>query len=158
MTWPTPASWPRSPNLATRATERRPIRAVRLAAEDDFDGWREAARALALVRAAPEEIVWQVAGDRDGLAGTPAPAPPAAPGAFSVSRIFLDLARLVIRHRDPERFSLLYEFLCRLRADPKAMEDPADSLLRRLERMASEVRRVRRPSGEMLMKHWKDRP
>ncbi len=93
-----------------------------------------------MVRAAPEEIVWEV-GDANDLFGTPAPAPPAMPGLFSVSRAFVDLAQSAICHRDPERFALLYAFLCRLRADPRAMEDPADPLLRRLELMAKSVRR-----------------
>jgi uracil-DNA glycosylase family protein len=127
--------------LATHATERRPIRTVRLAAEDDFDGWRRAARALALVHAAPEEVLWQVEDDVGLFDTAPAPAPPAAEGAFSVPRPFVDLARTVIRHRDPERFSLLYAFLCRLRDNPRAMEDGADPLLRRLDLMARSVHR-----------------
>ncbi|MDQ8757074.1 UdgX family uracil-DNA binding protein [Sphingosinicella sp. LHD-64] len=117
------------------------MRTVRLAAEDDFDGWRSAARALALVHAAPEEVLWQVESEVDLFNMAPAPAPPAAEGAFSVPRPFVDLARTVIRHRDPERFSLLYAFLCRLRDNPRAMEDAADPLLRRLELMARAVRR-----------------
>lgn len=47
----------------------------------------------------------------------------------------------MICHRDPERFALLYTFLCRLRDNPRAMEDAADPLLRRLELMAKSVRR-----------------
>lgn len=126
--------------MATLAPEVRALRKVRLAAEDDFDGWREAARALALVDAAPDEVVWSVAGARE-LFATPVPAPPAAPGLFSVSRAFVELAEAVVRHADPERFSLLYAFLRRLREQPKAMEDAADPLLRRLEAMAKAVRR-----------------
>ena len=135
--WP----WQRSPKLATRATERRPIRTVRLAAEDDFDGWREAARALALVGAAPEEVDWRVAERADDLFGAPAPAPPAPAGLFSVTRAFVDLARRVIWHRDPERFSLLYALLLRLRERPDALRDRADPLVRRVETMARQVGR-----------------
>ena len=36
------------------------MRAVTLAAEDDFEGWRDAARALAQAHVAPPEIVWRV--------------------------------------------------------------------------------------------------
>ena len=126
--------------LATLAPEARALRTVRLTAEDDFDGWREAARALALVDAAPEEVVWSIEGAPD-LFAEPVPAPPALPGAFSVSRAFVELAQSVICHADPERFALLYAFLCRLREQPKAMEDAADPLLRRLEMMAKSVRR-----------------
>lgn len=127
--------------LATRATERGPIRTVRLAAEDDFDGWRSAARALALVHAAPEEVLWQVEGEADLFDAAPAPAPLATEGAFSVPRPFVELARSVICHRNPQRFSLLYAFLCRLRDNPRAMGDGADPLLRRLDLMARAVRR-----------------
>ena len=129
--------------MATRATERRPIRTVRLAAPDDFDGWREAARALALVGAAPGEIVWEVAGEAADLFGAPAPAPaPTAPaGLFSVPRAFVELARSVICHSDPERFALLYAMLVKLRERPDAQDDKADPLVHRLEAMARAVRR-----------------
>jgi probable DNA metabolism protein len=127
--------------MATRATERRPIRTVRLAAPDDFDGWREAARALALVGAAPGEVLWQVAGEAADLFSAPAPAPPASAGLFSVSRAFVALARSVVCHRDPERFALLYAMLVKLRERADALEDKADPLVHRLEAMARAVRR-----------------
>jgi len=127
--------------MATRATERRPIRTVRLAAQDDFDGWREAARSLALVGAAPGEILWEVAGEAADLFGAPAPAPPAPAGLFSVSRAFVALARSVVCHRDPERFALLYAMLVKLRERTDALEDKADPLVHRLEAMARAVRR-----------------
>jgi DNA polymerase len=127
--------------MATRAIERRPIRTVRLAAQDDFDGWREAARSLALVGAAPEEILWQVAGEAADLFGAPAPAPPAPAGLFSVSRAFVTLARAVACHRDPERFALLYAMLVKLRERADALDDKADPLVHRLEAMARAVRR-----------------
>jgi probable DNA metabolism protein len=127
--------------VATRATERGPIRTVRLAAPDDFDGWREAARALALVGAAPGEIVWQVAGEAPDLFGAPAPAPAAAAGLFSVSRAFVKLAEAVVCHRDPERFALLYAMLVKLRERADALDDKADPLVHRLETMARAVRR-----------------
>ena len=127
--------------MATRAIERRPIRTVRLAAPDDFDGWREAARSLALVGAAPEEIIWQVAGEAADLFGAPAPAPPAPAGLFSVSRAFVALAKAVVCHRDPERFALLYAMLVKLRERADALDDKADPLVHRLEAMARAVRR-----------------
>ena len=127
--------------MATRALERRAIRTVRLAAQDDFEGWREAARALALVGAAPSEVLWEVAGAETDLFGAPAPAPPAPPGLFSVPRAFVTLAEQVICHREPERFALLYAMLVRLRERPDALEDKADPLVHRLEAMARAVRR-----------------
>ena len=127
--------------MATLAADRRAIRTVRLAAPDDFEGWREAARALALIGAAPSEVVWQVAGGEADLFGTPAPAPPAPAALFSVSRAFVELAKQVICHRDPERFALLYAMLVKLRERPDALDDKADPLVHRLETMARAVRR-----------------
>jgi len=115
----------------------------RLADQDDFDGWRDAARPLAAAGVPPAEVSWQVgdrAGDLFGTAGDAAPPPAGAP-AFSVPRAFLTLAQLVICHSDPERFGLLYTLLCRIRSNPKALEDAADPLVQRLERMAKDVRR-----------------
>jgi DNA polymerase len=47
----------------------------------------------------------------------------------------------VVCHSDPERFALLYAMLVRILAAPGALGDSADPLVRRLERMAKEVRR-----------------
>ena len=116
------------------------MRTATLASEDDFDGWRTAARTLALARIAPEDIVWQVGDAPSDLFGDEA-SPDAAPGAFSVPRPFVDLARTALCHRDPERFALLYALLVRVRAQPGLMGDQADPLVRRIERMAKDVRR-----------------
>jgi DNA polymerase len=118
------------------------MRTVTLTAPDDFDGWRAAARALAADGVLPDEVVWQV-GDapEDLFATAPAPATPTPVPAFSVPRPFIDLARKVVLAAAPERFALLYKLLTRLRAEPGLMEDQADPLVRRLERLAQEVRR-----------------
>lgn len=115
---------------------------VALSAPDDFDGWRDAARRLAMAGVDPADIVWQV-GDAPGDLFAADPLPPAASGeaAFSVPRAFVDLAQKAILHRDPERFALLYALLVRVRARPAAMEDKADPLLRRIDMLAKAVRR-----------------
>jgi DNA polymerase len=117
------------------------MRAVTLAHEEDFDGWRDAARSLALGGVPPEEVTWSVGAAQDLFGDEAVLEPPTGGPAFSVPRPFVELARSVICHSDPERFSLLYTLLLRLRAHPKAMEDRADPLVRRLESMAKEVRR-----------------
>lgn len=120
------------------------MRLVTLAHEEDFDGWRDAARALAAREVPSDEVTWQVGEARQDLfaASATEPPPSAAPGSgFTVPRPFITLAQSVICHSDPERFGLLYAFLLRLRSRPKAMEDAANSSLQRLERMAREVRR-----------------
>jgi DNA polymerase len=117
---------------------------VKLAAEDDFEGWRGAARTAALIGVPPEGLHWQVGeAMADLFAGASEPPLPPAPAgtAFSVPRAFVDLAETVILHADPERFALLYAMLVRLRAQPGSIEDRTDPLRRRLEDMAKAVRR-----------------
>ena len=121
-----------------------------LAYAEDFEGWRNAARTLALADVPPGDISWQIANGPADLfverQGKPLPSTTAT--AFSVPRAFLTLAQSVIGHPDPERFDLLYRLLLRLRSKPRAMDDN-DTLMQRLERMAREVRRA---------KHGKDNP
>lgn len=116
-----------------------PVR-ITLSAEDDFDGWRNAARDLAEAGVQPERVIWTVEGGTGDLFGGDVPKPAAAP-SFAVPRPFIDLAKAAICHSDPERFGLLYAMLWKLRTHRKAMEDRADPLLDRLEGLAKEVRR-----------------
>jgi probable DNA metabolism protein len=115
------------------------VRIARLADEDDFEGWRDAARALAGAGVPAAETDWQVGDSGGDLFAAPAPLPPAA--AFSVPRAFLTLAETAICHSDPERFALLYALLLRLRERAGLLSDSADPLVQRLERMAKAVRR-----------------
>jgi probable DNA metabolism protein len=117
------------------------MRVVALTAEDDFEGWRDAARALVAARVPPSELVWQVGDAPVDLFGDEAVLEPAAPAAFRVPRAFVDLAQTVVLHADPQRFALLYTLLAGLIAAPQRIEDAADPLVRRLEGMAKEVRR-----------------
>ncbi len=118
------------------------MHAVTLATPDDFDDWRDAARTLAMAGVAPGEVDWRVGGEPGDLfADVGAPLPAAGGAAFNVPKGFISLAQSVICHSDPERFALLYALLCRLRGEPKALDDSADPRMRRLEGMAKEVRR-----------------
>ncbi|MBX9815783.1 MAG: uracil-DNA glycosylase [Proteobacteria bacterium SG_bin5] len=118
------------------------MRTAHLAAPDDFDGWRQAARALALERVPPGEIVWQIEGAPGDLFAGEAEARAAPPAAgLTVPRGFLDLAGNVILHRDPERFALLYTLLLRLQDQNKLLDDRADPQVRRAEELAKAVRR-----------------
>jgi len=116
-------------------------RHVVLESEDDFEGWREAARALASSRIPAEQVSWRVSGAAGDLfgGGDACDLPPARP--FPVPKAFLALAETAILHSDPERFALLYALLLRLREQPGLIGDSADPLLRRLEGMAKAVRR-----------------
>ncbi len=114
---------------------------VSLASEDDFDGWRDAARGLAEAAIPPEAITWQVASGEADLFAGPGTAPPPPGPSFAVPRAFVDLAKAAICHSDRERFALLYALLLKLRSNKRALEDRADPLVDRLEKMAKEVRR-----------------
>src|SRR5690348_1420106 len=88
---------------------------VALAAPDDFEGWRDAARGLAEAGVPPSAIVWEVEGEDGDLFGQGQAPPPPGP-SFAVPREFLNLAKAAICHSDPERFALLYALLLKLRS------------------------------------------
>ena len=112
---------------------------VTLAAPDDFDGWRNAARDLAEAGIPVSAIVWRVEGDDADLFSSKLVRIPAP--CFPVPRAFIDLARDIVCHSDPQRFALLYAMLLRLKSERRAMEDEADPLVRRLHGLAKAVRR-----------------
>ncbi|WP_232480705.1 UdgX family uracil-DNA binding protein [Roseomonas sp. KE2513] len=115
---------------------------LRLAAPDDFDGWREAARGLVMAGIPPEEVDWLVEGDPVPLFGGGAPpAPPADALQPRAPRDFPELARLVCRHRDPARFTLLHGLLHRLQRERGLLDDAADPAVARANAMARAVRR-----------------
>jgi probable DNA metabolism protein len=118
---------------------------VTLNAPDDYDGWRAAARRLAMAGVDPADVAWSPPDDSGDLFGAMAgngDPPPERMGAeFSVPRAFVDLAQSAILHRTPERFALLYALLSKVRARTATMEDRADPLLGRVEALAKAVRR-----------------
>jgi len=113
---------------------------ITLPAEDDFEAWRDAARGLAEAGVPGHAVVWQVeGGDADLFGGNGSPPPP-GPG-FAVPRGFVALAKSAICHSEPERFALLYALLLKLKGNKRALEDRADPLVDRIEKLAKEVRR-----------------
>ncbi|QBX33295.1 UdgX family uracil-DNA binding protein [Paracoccus liaowanqingii] len=105
-----------------------------------FDAWRAAARDLASARIPPEEVTWADLDTPPDLFGAD---PLPAPGDHSVTATqdFLQLARQVASHSDPERWSLLYTALIRAQSDRRYLTNPADPMLDRLTRLAKSVRR-----------------
>ena len=77
--------------------------------ETDFDGWRQAARTLILNDVSPSEVAWRVRDTREPKAA-PSETPP---GSFNVPAKFVELAKLAIINRSPNRFALLYRLLWR---------------------------------------------
>jgi DNA polymerase len=121
---------------------------ITLATPDDFEGWRAAARQLVRDSVDPADVVWQVAGECGDLlaaAATPAEIPSVRPStaslAFTVPKPFLELARRVVCHRDPERFALLHALLAGIRIHPELLDDAANPLVHLLRRLDQEVRR-----------------
>lgn len=118
---------------------------VSLPASDDTDAWRDAARALVLAGVEPDDVTWDepalAAPDLFADAATPIPPPrPDAP-PVRASKAFLSLMRMALLHREPARFDLAYRLLWRLQERPRAAEDAADPLVRRLDHLARPVRR-----------------
>lgn len=92
-------------------------------------------------------MIWhtgQQAGDL--FADAPASAdavPPTTGKVLKAPRRFIDLAELVVCHRDPERFALLYRLLCRIQDEPRLLDMTIDEDVFRIEAMAKSVRRDR---------------
>jgi uracil-DNA glycosylase len=112
-----------------------------LDSETDFDGWRKAARALALNDAKPSDVTWRVANDAPELfEPTAAPLEPQS-GTFSVSARFVELAQIAFLNRNPERFALLYRLLWRLRSNHDLLDIATDPDVAEVAAMAKAVRR-----------------
>ena len=123
----------------------------RIEIEPTFESWRRTARRLLAEGMAPDGILWSDALEPEqellpGLSpeGGSGEESPAAAG-FRVPRRFVELARSVACHRDPERWAHLYRVLWRLgrlrQGEPGLLEDEVDDDVRRLLLMEKAVRR-----------------
>ncbi len=120
------------------------MQSISLAHQVDFEGWRNAARSLAVGEVPPDSVIWSVGAPDDLFASAdPPPDMPAAPGpAFSVPRPLIDLAQTVIQARDPERFALLYGLIWRVRHGERTIvQDVTDPMVTRARQLAQSVRR-----------------
>jgi DNA polymerase len=110
--------------------------------ETDFDGWRQAARALVLDGIKPEDVMWSVKGDEELFgSGERPPRSASSTETFSVSARFVELAKIAILHRDRERFAVLYRLLWRLHGHHDLLEVATDPDVSRIAAMAKAVRR-----------------
>lgn len=121
---------------------------VRIAVDGSIEGWRRAARQALSLGLAPNECVWSSpdAPQSDLFAVPLADAAPSAAGAppavVAVPRAFLDRARRVACHRDPQRWALLYRMLWRIAQGERALlDDVTDPDVRTLTRWDAAVRR-----------------
>ena len=123
---------------ASAVLYHRGVREVQV--EPTFESWQKAARALLRDDVGPAEVAWRevpVGSVRTEI-GTPGGEP-----AIRVPRSFVDLARGVAIHRDPARWSLLYEVLWRLAREGRELMERGDPSVERLTRMEAEVRENR---------------
>jgi probable DNA metabolism protein len=124
---------------------------ITLDSDTDFNGWRKAARALALHEVKPADVTWRVKGDTPDLFGDEASPLPEAPqgtvqGTFNVPARFIELAQLAILHRDHSRFALLYRLLWRLKSHQDLLDVATDP---DVAEVAAMVRSVRRDEHKM---------
>lgn len=117
------------------------MRTVTLAALNDFDEWRGAARGLLQASIAPEDVEWRDPASDAGLFGSDNSLLGGANPVGSVPPMFIELAQAAIANADPERFALLYRLLWRLLADRAIMDVASDPDVARLVKLASAVRR-----------------
>ena len=118
------------------------MRSVVLAHEVDWEGWRNAARSLALEGVKPDQVVWSVGTPDDLFAEGDRDQPPPATGTFNVSRALVSLSETTIQSRDPERFTKLYRLIWRAHAGEKHLLDiVTDPDVHDVHRLAQSVRR-----------------
>lgn len=110
---------------------------ISLDSETDFDGWRRAARALALNDISPAEVTWTVGGS-EAVATEPLDT---SADTFSVAAKFVERAQAAILHRDVNRFDLLYRLLWRLRSHHDLLNVADDPEVARVTEMAKAVHR-----------------
>jgi uracil-DNA glycosylase len=116
---------------------------ITLDSETDFEGWRKAARALALNGVSPSDLTWTVQGNEPELFAPSAEALPleAPQRTFNVSAKFVELAQSAILHRDRERFAILYRLLWRLRTHHDLLMGATDPDVALVAAMAKAVHR-----------------
>ncbi|GGD63013.1 UdgX family uracil-DNA binding protein [Croceicoccus mobilis] len=118
---------------------------VPMAAPDDFAEWRDHARCMVMADVPPDRIAWTEPGGSGGDLFTHGdrrlPVPDREAPQPRVSRRFMEIAKTVIMHSDPDRFGLLYRVLWRLQSKPRLIEDSADADVRAMADMARAVRR-----------------
>jgi uracil-DNA glycosylase len=117
-----------------------------------FEDWQAVARTLLRDAVPPEAVTWRESTAPPGsLFSAGAQSVEAAAGAPPIIRVpkaFVDLARQVATHGNPERWRLLYEALWRIVHERRDLiADDADPLVERLRLMARETRASRPPSG-----------
>src|SRR5690348_780448 len=116
------------------------MKLVRLRDGRDFEEWRGAARRALLSGTPPDEIRWEAGEDDLLTTGNGQIAPVTCRAVGVVPPLFVDLARVARRHKDPERFALLYRLLFRLQKDRTLLKVRSDPDVSRLYKMCGDMR------------------
>ena len=100
-----------------------------------FESWREAARGLLGRGVEPEAVLWSEAGAEGSLFAEAEIGPGGAGAGLKVPAAFMDLARSVAVHGDPQRWAVLYRLLWRLTrgGERQLLSVPTDPDVRRAE-------------------------
>lgn len=118
---------------------------AKLAGPTDLAGFRMEALQLLAHQVPPEAVHWLVLDIHPGspLPGDLPPRPRNVPRAVAaiVPASFQRLCELVVLHRDPERFALLYRLLWRLVHEPLLRGDPIDADMLHAQHLGHAVRR-----------------
>lgn len=115
-----------------------------------FDEWRSVARQLLIAKTHPQDVIFHDHPAQPSLFDEPLAVEPSASmarkpastGGAKVPPDFLDLARSVACHRDPDRFQRLYRVLWRLTTnEPLLLKFITDDDVHQLHQMEKAVRR-----------------
>lgn len=104
-----------------------------------FDHWREQARIALSHDISPENINWN--GEDGGLFSARSLPGDLGSTSVKVPSAFLDLAKSIIWHSEPQRFSFLYQALWRIAKNDEQPLSAIDLLGAKLQRLAKSVRR-----------------
>jgi probable DNA metabolism protein len=117
---------------------------VPLSHQVDIAGFHHEATRLLAQQVPPQDVAWTAAPaqsvDEEPLEANRAAIHNRAARAI-IPQSFVRMSELVVLHRDPERFDLLYRSLWRLVYEPELRHDLADQDLAKLRQMAQAVRR-----------------
>lgn len=117
---------------------------IPLADQVDVAGFHSEATRLLAQQVPPDGVAWSAAPaqavEEEPLDGTRAAIRNRAARAI-IPQSFVRMSELVVLHRDPHRFDLLYRSLWRLVYEPDLKNDYGDADLARLRQMAQAVRR-----------------
>jgi DNA polymerase len=117
---------------------------IDLSSPVDVLGFRTQANAMLAHQVPPAEIAWEaIASSSCGESIEAVSRPAQLPSALHaiVPRSFVRLTELVVLHRDPRRFALLYRLLWRLVHEPELANSAGDEDVALAQSMAQAVRR-----------------